>query len=109
MLSAAHILADPSRPIVSGLGPFTFFHLTRSLVLYGLDLTRKSIAQPKACAPLPINAPPLPTSNPHRVAVFSQALPGLRDTGDERIGCAETIAVGETFFSGAAEHVHVML
>lgn len=107
MLSAAHILADPSRPIVSGLGPFTFFHLTRSLVLYGLDLTRKSIAQPKACAPHPITAPP-----PHfqsRVAVFSQALPGLRDTGDERIGCAETIAVGERFFSGTAEHVHVML
>lgn len=109
MLSAAYILADPCRPIVSGLGPFTFSSLdTVTHTVWPGPYTEIDCAAEGPALPPSPHRPPPPCLQ-STVAVFSQALPGLRDTGDERIGCAETIAEGERFFSGAAEHVHVML
>lgn len=59
------------------------FHLTRSLVLYSLPL-QKSIAEPKA-------SPFLQSTG------LQPSLTWIERYEDERIGCTETIAVGERF------------
>lgn len=88
MLSSAYILPDPCTPGPPDRfrpWPIYIFHLTRSLIQYGLPL-QKSIAQPKASA--------FPQSTG-----LQPSLTWIERYGDERIGCAETIAVGERFLA----------
>lgn len=90
MLSRAYILPDPvcAQPVWSFHASLHLhFHLTQSLLLYILAL-QKSIVQPKG--PLFLHGCGLQPS-----------FTWIERYEDERIGCTETIAVGERFLAAS--------